>query len=637
MSSILYVDLETTVDGGPKAESPEAHWHVNKVLVWGWSLSRGKTHTQPHHRDLYYVLKKMEKEDKPVIVAHNLKFDLKYMMREMPDVRWEKFDYWDTATMHYLWSGHRDKFPGFEWTCDQWNVAYTKTLKLDSLLQQGVKMQDIDRTDLEGYCADDVRALARLHIAQIADDWCRKQEHTNWIAPLAEMELNGMRLDPGRCKQALLKTASDAIKAEKEMQTTFLQYCKWDTGHPMDFSKISVTAPRTVSACITGKPERLTNHKTRTLQLAGFPKMSAYEIKEVWGDIAPTHLGYPMSEYYIERILALPYLDPTVRETVEHLVEYRKANKLASTYYAPFQESAKINGTVHPSMNTQSTATGRLSSSNPNGQNMPPEARAVFMVHNPNNNIFELDFKQLEIIAAQWWSEDTRLTQDLLDGEDVHFNTGKTVMGWQYETDQTEEQRRIVKGVNFGLLFGGGAEGLSKSTGQDKSMVRSLIKGFFDRYPGVEDWHEEVYTQVCDDMQPESIEKGEQRYCSWYQHPKLHRRWYFVEKPAPAWVRKRLGRSFSFKPTETKNYPVQGFAGGDIVMTYLTLFWRLIRSLQLPITLTMTVHDSIIIETSLDKKSLSTYTDKVRDHVCFIYGIKVPLKYDIKGGNTHWR
>lgn len=633
----LFVDLETTADGGPKGDCPEAHWHVNKVLVWGWEID-ANVYVSDYGTELHKTLKKMQNDDNPVIVAHNLKFDLKYLMREFPDIRWENFSYCDTQTLHYMWSGHRDKFPGFEDTCDAWSVSYSKSLDLGKLLNSGLKMQDIAITDLRSYCHGDVTALSRLWATMMMDDWCYNQSTTDWIAPLAEMELRGMRVDQVKCNRLLTEAATKSMNAEINMQSLFKMYCSWDSGHKLDWSKLSVSAPRTVSALLTGVPSKLTKHKTRTLDIMSFPKLDKAIIEEVWGDVTPTHLGYPMSEFYIERLQARAHrMDPDCRQYLLSLMEYRKWNKLASTYFGPFIESAKIQGKVFPSMNTSATATGRLSSSNPNGQNMPPEAREVFCSENASDCVFELDFKQLEIVSAAWWSEDPVLMQDLNSGADVHFNTGKTVMGWQKVDDQTEEQRRIVKGVNFGLLFGGGPEGLSKSTGTDKSTVKSLIKGFFDRYPGVEDWQEEVYTAVCDNMQAHSIEKGEQKYCSWFEPAKLHRRWYFEEKPAPAWVKKRLGRSFSFKPTETKNYPVQGFAGADIVMSFLTRLWRHARSLNLPLKLMMTVHDSIVVETSMSSAQLRNHCDKIRDAVAIEYSIPVPLNYEIKGGSAHWR
>jgi len=347
----------------------------------------------------------------------------------------------------------------------------------------------------------------------------------------------------------------------------------------------------------------------------------------------PTHLGFPLSRLEMEKIIRI---GGDAGVLIEALRKFRDQKKLTSTYFGPFLEEAKTQPSVHPKLNISQTGTGRLSSSKPNGQNMPEMARILFK--STEGLLMEIDFKQLEIVALAYLTGDKQLTADIVNGEDIHFNSGKDVMGWKTIADMDETSRKIVKGVNFGLIYGGGAKGISISTGQDQGLIKKLIKAFYDRYPGVAAWQKTVYTEVVKNMLPNGHIGGEQTYHSYYNDPKSQRKYHFVEGPAPGWVRAKTGRSYSFKPTETKNYPVQGFAGGDIVMRALGELWYLLqyRHQADNTKLRMTVHDSILIDTGRPQQEIEELMRvvclKIRTH----YGLPFDLQFDIKTG-TNWR
>ena len=147
----IFFDLETTVKGGPKGDSPEAHWYNNSVLLCGHRAKYGVDISV--HKTTNFLLKRIENllvhGKIPLLVAHNAKFDIKYLMRERPDLSWELCKVWDTMTFEYRDSGHRDQFMSLEDACTKRGVPFKKSLDLGGLLAQGVSMEDIPMNKLE--------------------------------------------------------------------------------------------------------------------------------------------------------------------------------------------------------------------------------------------------------------------------------------------------------------------------------------------------------------------------------------------------------------------------------------------------------------------------------------------------------
>jgi len=296
----------------------------------------------------------------------------------------------------------------------------------------------------------------------------------------------------------------------------------------------------------------------------------------------------------------------------------------------PMLRQARIEGTVHPKLNTAITATGRLSSSQPNGQNMPPEVRELIIAEH-GGELEEVDFSQLEMVGAATCSGCKALIYDLGHGVDVHSNTATKVFG----AGQAEEKRKLAKNVNFGVLYGGKAFGLSKQTGVDRATIQELIDAFYDSYPGVAKWQRAVYEQVVDNMETHDVKNGEQRYCSTWVLPVSGRKFKFIESEAPSWLRRKTKRSFSFSPNHTANYPIQGFAGGDIVMYGLWYLWQDLRQTYTKIYFRLTVHDSILIERPHGWVLDGHYNDMNRA-IEKRFNLPINLHVDVESG-LNWR
>ena len=634
-------DLETTVRGGPEGTSPEAHWRNNQVLMCGYALADLHVPGVWGSVDVRHNVSRLQgciegvisMGDTPVLIAHNAKFDIKYLMREFPtDLEWDKVKVWDTMTWQYRDSGHTEKMASLEDLAAYYGVKFTKTLDLGALLDQGIKMEDIPKEDLKRYLIGDVLALACIFDEQHKTG---NYYDMDYILPLAEMELNGLTVDRQAAQKMMQQLVVDTGIIEAEFISILKMMAEWQDGTPLldeDFTDLEGTkskyikpmAARTLSFLLTEEPKELKiTQKWRVRYKDG--KVPVYNIGNLppaLANLTANHLGYPMGEDVLSNLKDQLSVDT---------LKYRTWDKLLGTYISPFLHTSSVQGTIHPKLNTAVTGTGRLSSSAPNGQNIPPIARELIVPKDVKDSMVEVDFKQLEIVAVACVSGDKALQRDLAAGVDVHYVTGKSVFGWKTPSDMNEKDRKTVKGVNFGLLYGGKATGLAKQTGVDKKIVQELIDSFYINYPTVGKWQRGTFTEICDTMYCKDIKEGEQVYASMYTDPFSGRKWEFIEQRSPKWLQAKTRRKFAFSPQQTSNYPVQGFAGGDIVMTALTELWKELRG---SVRFVMTVHDSIIMEAD-DIPLIERAMDKACYRTEQKFNLPVQLGYDLDTGK-HW-
>jgi len=635
-------DLETTANGGPTGDSPEAHWRVNRVLMCGYKNLRVVQTDNNCDNLIQWIKDIIKRGDTPLLTAHNAKFDIKYLMRDYPHVKWHECRVWDTMTFEYLDSGHLDKMMSLEQACAKRGISFVKSLDLDGILKSGLRMEDIPKDDLKEYLIADVDSLAALQGVQA------KEAHQGYfmdhILPLAEIELNGLNVDEAELAHLFESLTRTELAALEWAQDKIMEMCEWQDGSPvvrsdfndMDRPKIKCIKPyanRTMSFLLFGTPA--------TLQMGGSKWHLKYKrgmrlpwtlkeftaVSEYYADTTPSNLGYPVDEDTLAAVCEAAGTTPTY---IKQALEYRKAHKVTGTYLGPMTQQLRHGG-VYPKYNTAVTATGRLSSSDPNGQNMPEEVRTLVTKLDDKYKVCEVDFSQLEMYTTAIESEDKALSHDLQHGVDVHYLTAKEVFGEAL----AEAKRKIAKNVNFGVLYGGKAYGLSKQTGVDKDTIQKLIDAFFGRYPRIKEWQEEFFTSVTDNMEPHDVKEGEQRYRATVKSKTTGRRFTFVENAAPDWFRRRHHTKWCFSPNQTANYPIQGVAGGDIVMQALYWVWWDLKRLELKSFLFCTVHDSFVLQLHTEEYSevipiIGSALERIKDE----YSLPLDLKVDIEVNDT---
>ena len=544
-----------------------------------------------------------------VLVGHNIKFDLEHIRRSdciavsldsLYDYIQKKAVVLDTQFLTYLHSGHQKQFVSLEDACAYWGVPAFKTIKLsDELEKVG---HDITKVpNIVTYLHNDLEMTTLLIHKIIQDDWFKR--NFGWILKMHdgymgtfEIEYNGMHVDPSR-----LSDLETSVKIKHSLLEAWLQGF---TGVP----EFEPSSNDHVAAYLFGGDieieTRVPNGVYASGKKVGQPR---FKIERRSHRFEPRHTPLPewksakTGKYAVNEDVLLSI----GTAFTEKLLEYRELSKLLGTYLTGLSKHLRITDEkyyVFPQINTCATATGRTSSSKPNMQNNPThDSVGVASIYTSRYGdagiLLEVDFKQIEILALAIISGDKQLIDDILSGRDIHEETGRPVFGGK----MTKEQRRAIKTINFGLIYGGGAETLAAQAKVSKSTAINAINSFYKRYEGVRDYFErnKAETQVQLDIAGELTgvihPNGQQQKIIWIESPTGRRysfKDYFSDKR----------RTVEVSHTETRNYRIQGFATGDLVLTALGDVWRaLLTRYGDDVKLVGLVHDSLRFDVKLDR------------------------------------
>jgi len=305
----------------------------------------------------------------------------------------------------------------------------------------------------------------------------------------------------------------------------------------------------------------------------------------------------------------LAYLHPLPKM----ILDYRQLMKLKSTYIDALPELVyPATGRVHTSFNQTVAATGRLSSSDPNLQNIPirteqgREIRKAFIAGN-GFNILSADYSQIELRLMAHFAGDEVLLVSFKRGEDIHRRTAAEVYGISLD-DVTADQRRAAKTANFAIIYGVSAYGLSQQSEFSVSESQDYINAYFDRYPGVK--------KYMDDIKTYARERG-------YVETLLHRRRYLPDIKAKS----RQAREFAERIAI--NTPIQGTAADLIKLAMIAIAKNLVNKKSKMI---LQVHDELVFEQNLAEKDYLKHM--VIDQMENALKLKVPIKVDLGEGDN---
>ncbi len=302
-------------------------------------------------------------------------------------------------------------------------------------------------------------------------------------------------------------------------------------------------------------------------------------------------------------------------ELPAEILSYRSMAKLKSTYIDALPSLINpATGRIHTSYNQAVAATGRLSSSNPNLQNIPVRTlegkriRQAFIAP-PDEYIVSADYSQIELRVLAHLSEDPVLIDAFIAGEDIHSRTAAEVFGVFPEMINAE-MRRQAKVINFGVLYGMSAFGLSRELGISQKQAQAYIDGYFARYKGVRDY--------LDGVLDFARQQG-------YVATLLNRRRYLPEINSGNPAVRQLAERMAI------NAPIQGTAADLIKMAMLRIAASL-RERGMKSAMTMQVHDELVFEAPREEKD--PLMDLVRQEMEGVLSLKVPLKVDITVGRN---
>jgi len=455
-----------------------------------------------------------------------------------------------------------------------------KTLKYEDVAGKGKGQLNFSEVPVEQattYAAEDADITLRLH----EHLWPRLQQTPKLQALFSDIEmplltvLAGMQRTGVKIDAHMLRTQSDELAK-----------------HMFELER--------EAHVLAGQPFNLESPKQ--IQEVLYDKLGLPVLKK-------TPKGQPSTAEDVLQELALDYPLPRV------ILDYRGLSKLKSTYTDKLPEMINPEtGRVHTSYHQAVAATGRLSSSDPNLQNIPvrtPEGRRIrqAFVAEPGYKLISADYSQIELRIMAHMSGDTGLQHAFVQGEDVHRATAAEVFGVSVE-QVTEDMRRSAKAINFGLIYGMSAFGLARQLRTDRSTAQQYVDLYFARYPGVKQFMDETRAQAREQGFVETI-------CG--------RRLYAQDINASNQARRQYAERAAI------NAPMQGSAA-DLIKLAMLAVDRWIVSGAADVKMIMQVHDELVFEVAAD--DVESTRDAIRHCMTAVATLAVPLVVDIGVGDN---
>ncbi|MBN3035750.1 MAG: DNA polymerase I [Bacteroidales bacterium] len=510
-----------------------------------------------------------------VKVGQNLKFDIAVLKWYEIEVSGPLFD---TMLAHYLLQ------PDMRHNMDLLAETYLnyKPVPIGELIgKKGrgqLSMRSVEIEMVKEYACEDADITLQLQEVfekELTGHNLQKLFHeveTPLVPVLASMEAEGVRLDV-----PVLRNYSEQLKTEiRELEGEIFRECgeTFNIGSPKQLGEILFEKLR-----IDEKPK-----KTKTSQ-------------------------YSTSEEVLQKLV---YRHPVIRM----ILDYRSLTKLRSTYVDVLPDMVNPRtGRIHTSYNQAVAATGRLSSNNPNLQNIPirtergREIRKAFVPRNEQYLLLSADYSQIELRIMAELSGDKGMQAAFAESHDIHAATASRVYGVPMEL-VTQEMRRKAKTVNFGIIYGISAFGLSERLNIPRKEARGIIDQYFSQYPGIREYMERT------------IEKARRQG---YVETILGRRRYLRDINSSNSVVR------GFAERNAINAPIQGSAA-DMIKIAMIRIQHALQEKQLRSRMILQVHDELVFDVHREELQVTEFL--VREHMVHALPMKVPVEVEINTGEN---
>lgn len=460
-------------------------------------------------------------------------------------------------------------------------LAHT-TIKYEDVAGKGRNQLTFNEVPLETaapYAAEDADITLRLHAAmwpKLVQEPGLERIYTDIEIPLvtvlSDMEQTGVAIDTGMLAKHSRQLAARIFEIEQEA-------CR-EAGQPFNL----------------GSPKQIQELLFDKLQLPV---------------LAKTPTGVPSTAESVLQELALDYPLPRL------ILQHRSLSKLKSTYTDRLPEQVSpATGRVHTSYHQAVAATGRLSSSDPNLQNIPvrtEEGRRIRQAFVAGRGcvLLAADYSQIELRIMAHLSSDAGLLAAFSAGEDVHRATAAEVFGVD-RAAVSNDQRRSAKAINFGLIYGMSAFGLARQLGIARGAAQEYIERYFERYPGVRDYMDATRAQAREQGYVETV---------------FGRRLYLPD------IRSRNGQRRAAAERTAINAPMQGTAADIIKRAMIDLHGWITSQAKLGLRMIMQVHDELVFEVARD--DVDAVREQIRTRMSGAASLRVPLLVDI-GVGSNW-
>ncbi len=520
-------------------------------------------------------LRPILESERPAKIGQNLKYDMSVLARAgirlagaAFDTMLESYVLDSTATRHDM---------------DSLAIRYLKhrTIRYEDIAGKGAKQLSFNQISVEDagpYAAEDADVTLRLHrvlrprleahepLKRLCDEL-----EVPLVPVLSRMERNGVRIDVRRLAQQSAELADRMRTLEASAHES--------AGGPFNL----------------GSAKQI---RTILFEKLGLPVL------------AKTPKGQPSTAESVLQELAFDHALPKL------ILEHRAVTKLKSTYTDALPACVDpATGRVHTSYHQAVAATGRLSSSDPNLQNIPVrthEGRRIrqAFVADPGFTMVAADYSQIELRIMAHLSADRGLLDAFATGADIHRATAVEVFAGGVDGNVTDEQRRSAKAINFGLIYGMSAFGLARQLGIERGEAQGYVDRYFSRYPRVKAFMDTTRESARDRGYVETV-FGRRLYLPEIRSSNIHRRQY-AERTAI-------------------NAPMQGTAADIIKRAMLSLDAWIAES-GAPVRMIMQVHDELLFEVASD--AVGDATPIIRERMSGAADLSVPLSVDIGTGHN---
>ena len=570
-SEILALDTETTGTDPMDAE----------LVGMSFSITENQAFYVPvpaEREEAIKIVQEFEpvfKNEKSLKVGQNIKYDMLVLQNYGIEVRGKLFD---TMVAHYVLQ------PELRHNMDYLAEIYLhyQTIHIEELIGpkgKGQKnMRDLSPQEVYLYACED--ADVTLKLKNILEQELKKNDAEKLfyeiemplVPVLVNIESNGVRLD------------TEALKQSSEHFTTRLQSIEKEI-YTLAEGEFNITSPKQVGEILFDKLKIVEKaKKTKTGQ-------------------------YVTSEEVLESLR-------NKHDIIGKILEYRGLKKLLSTYIDALPQLINPKtGRIHTSFNQTVTATGRLSSSNPNLQNIPirdedgKEIRKAF-IPDDGCSFFSADYSQIELRIMAHLSEDKNMIDAFLSGYDIHAATAAKI----YKVDikeVTADMRRKAKTANFGIIYGISVFGLAERMNVDRKEAKELIDGYFETYPQVKSYMDKSIQVAREHGYVETI---------------FHRKRFLPD------INSRNAVVRGYAERNAINAPIQGSAA-DIIKVAMARIYERFKAEGLKAKMILQVHDELNF--SVPAKEKEIVEQVVIEEMEKAYRMHVPLKADC-GWGTNW-
>ena len=549
-------------------------------IAFSWEIGTGYYVSIPHDKNEaqkiveqlrpFFENKQIEK------IGHNLKYDLKVLSNYEIAVHGPLYD---TLIAHYLINP--DRRHGMDVLANNY-LNYAPQSITELIGKKGKNqgsMRDVPLSQQTEYAVEDADITFQLkqhfdhELAAAENGKLFREVELPLVEVLTAMEQEGINLNTAFLKTFEVELAEDILRLEKEIYTQAGE--KFNLASPKQLGPILFEKLKLVD-----KPK-----KTKTGQYSTAEDVLSYLAKD--------------------------------HQIVADILAWRSVNKLQSTYVKALPEEINPKtGRVHTVYNQAVAATGRLSSNQPNLQNIPirtdrgQQVRKAFIPRDDNHVLLAADYSQIELRIIAALSQDPAMVEAFKKGEDIHAATASNVFGVAID-DVSREQRANAKTVNFGIVYGVSAFGLSQQTNLNRSEAKELIDAYYLTYPNLKAYMNEQIDFARENGFVETV---------------LGRRRYLKDiNSQNAVVRGAAERN-------AVNAPIQGSAADIIKLAMINIHHRL-KNESWKSKMLLQVHDELVFD--VPNAEVEDLTTMVKEEMENAYSLDVPLVVDV-GIGKNW-